>query len=187
MAQIEDQTITIAGTVGGPPELRFTPSGAAVCNFSMAVNHRRFDRQANQWVEDGTDWHRVTCWRQMAENVAESFNKGDRVIVWGRFKSRQFETREGQRITVWEVTADEIGHSCKFGTTTQKRPDRSGQQQSSGQRNQGGQYQQSSNEDPWGSGPEDQRNYGGGQQGQRTEDPWGAPPNSAGFADEPPF
>jgi single-strand DNA-binding protein len=172
---IEDQQLTIAGTVGGDPELRFTPSGAAVVNFSVAVNHRRFNKATQTWDEDGTDWWRCTAWRQPAENIAESFHRGDRVIVVGRVKSRQWETREGQKITSWEITVDEAGPSTKWATTVQNKADRTTapQGQYGGQQGgqQGGQYRQSAPpEDPWATSAPGQGSGGYG-----------------GFADEPPF
>jgi single-strand DNA-binding protein len=174
MAGIEDQQITIVGTVGGDPELKFTPSGAAVANFSVAVNHRRFDKQSNSWVEAGTDWHRITVWRQMAENVSESVRKGDRVLVAGRLASRSYQDRDGNNRTVWEITADEVAHSMKFATTVQNRAERN-QGQSQGQGYQQRRFQQSApQEDPWGSPPAPTATTAPGY-------------GNNGFADEPPF
>lgn len=201
---IEDQNLTIAGTVGGEVELRFTPSGAAVVNFSVAVNHRRFNRDSGQWEQTGTDWWRVNAWRQMAENIAESFNKGDRVLVFGKVASREWEDRNGggKRIA-WEITAEEVGHSCKFAPTSQRKAER----QQSGQQSDRGQYggrpsgqAEPPAEDPWATGggqQTNQPNYGnqGGNQRphdpqrQHAEDPWGTTPvtTGGGFDGEPPF
>lgn len=180
---IEDQNLTIAGTIGGEPDLKFTPSGSAVVNFSVAVNHRFFNKNTQQWEEKGTDWWRVNCWRQQAENVAESFKKGDRVIVFGKVASRQYETREGGKVTTWEITAEECAHSVKFNTTTQNRADRRQQAPRDDQSQYGGRG------GPQAPARADDRNAYAPQ-----DDPWGSPPpqttnygQSGGFADEPPF
>lgn len=146
---IEDQYLTIAGTVGGDPDLHFTPSGAAVCNLSVAVNHRRYNKGTGQWEEAGTDWWRVNIWRGLAENVAESVRKGDRVLVYGKVSSRRWEGRDGQQITSWEITAEEVGHSMKFATTVQNRAQRNqaGGQDGNQRQRQQGQYSQRSGTD----------------------------------------
>ena len=199
---IEDQQLTIAGTLGGDPELRFTPSGAAVVNFSVAVNPRYFDKQANEWREKGTDWWRCNAWRQMAENIAESFRKGDRVIVVGKVASRQFDTRDGQRVTTWELTVEDAGPSTKFATTTSRKAERNQQGQQQGGQSQG-QYggrgqavppradnrdAYAPKDDPWDQPYQDQPNYGRSAPPQ-AEDPWASTPPSTGggFLDEPPF
>lgn len=170
---IEDQQLTIVGRLGGDPDLKFTPSGAAVCNFSVAVDHRRMNTQTQQWETKSTDWHRCTAWRGQAENIAESFKKGDRVIVVGKLASRSYETREGGKGISWEITVDAAGPDTRFATTVQNRADR---QQAAPQNDQsqyggrGGPQASAPQDDPWGS-PPPQANYG----------------QSGGFADEPPF
>lgn len=173
-----DTPITIVGNIVADPELRFTPSGAAVVNFRVASTPRRFNSQTSQW-EDGEALF-LTCnvWRQAAENIAESLQKGMRVIVNGRLRQRSYETREGEQRTVYEIEADEVGPSLKFATAKVTRANR-------GSQNSGGQQ-----------APQGQGGFGGGQQqapqGAQTDDPWGAAPaaaNAGGFGgtDEPPF
>ena len=101
--------ITLIGNLTADPELRFTPSGAAVANFTVASTPRTFDRQTNEWRDGDAMFLNCAVWRQAAENVAESLQKGMRVIVSGRLKSRSYETREGEKRTVFEVDVDEIG------------------------------------------------------------------------------
>src|SRR5690625_719138 len=105
--------ITVVGNLTGDPELRFTPAGAAVANFTVASTPRNFDRQANEWRDGETLFLRCSIWRDAAENVAESLTKGMRVIVQGRLVQRSFETREGERRTVVELQVDEIGPSMR--------------------------------------------------------------------------
>jgi len=183
-----DTPITLVGNIVADPELRFTPSGAAVANFRVASTPRRFNSQTNQW-EDGEALF-LTCnvWRQAAENVAESLQKGMRVIVTGRLRQRSYETREGEQRTVFEVEVDEVGPALKFATAKVTRASRDGGGgggfQGGGQ--QGGGYQ---------GGGQAQGGYGGGQgRGQQNDDPWGSAPQaggSGGFGggmdDEPPF
>ncbi|RLY94776.1 single-stranded DNA-binding protein [Kocuria tytonicola] len=108
--------ITVVGNLTADPELRFTPSGAAVANFTVASTPRAFDRQANEWKDQETLFMRCSLWREAAENVAESLSKGTRVIVQGRLKARSYETREGERRTSQELEVDEIGPSMKYAT-----------------------------------------------------------------------
>ena len=103
-----DTVITIIGNITGDPELRFTPSGAAVANFTVASTPRAFDRQSNEWKDGETLFMRCSVWRDAAENVAESLNRGTRVIVSGRLKSRSYETKEGEKRTVIEMEVDEV-------------------------------------------------------------------------------
>ena len=123
-----DTPITIAGNLVADPELRFTPSGAAVANFRIASTPRTFNKDTNQW-EDG-DALFLTCniWRQAAENVAESLSKGMRVIVTGRLKQRSYQTKEGEQRTVFEVEVDEVGPSLKYATASVSRNPREGGQ-----------------------------------------------------------
>ena len=102
-----DTPITVVGNLVADPELRFIPSGAAVANFRIASTPRTFNRETNQWEDGEALFLTCNCWRQMAENVAESLQRGSRVIVQGRLKSRTFETKEGERRTVFELDVDE--------------------------------------------------------------------------------
>jgi single-strand DNA-binding protein len=170
-----DTTITVVGNLTADPELRFTPSGAAVANFTVASTPRIFDRQSSEWKDGEALFLRCNIWREAAENVAESLTRGSRVIVTGRLKQRSFETREGEKRTVFEVEVDEIGPSLRYATAKVNKASRSG----------GG-----------GGG------FGGGGAGggggnarpaaseSTNEDPWGSAPASGSFAggdDEPPF
>lgn len=190
-----DTPITVVGNIVADPELRFTPSGAAVANFRIASTPRRFNSQTNQW-EDGEGLF-LTCnvWRQAAENVAESLQKGMRVIVNGRLRQRSYETREGEKRTVYEVEVDEVGPSLKYATAKVARTNREGGGgggfQGGGQ--QGGGFQGGGQQGGYGGG-QSQGGYGGGQgRGQQNDDPWGSAPQaggSGGFGgmdDEPPF
>ena len=111
-----ETTITLVGNLTADPELRFTPSGAAVANFTVASTPRTFDRNTNEWRDGDAMFLNCAVWRQAAENVAESLQKGMRVIVQGRLKSRSYETREGEKRTVFEVDVDEIGPALKYAT-----------------------------------------------------------------------
>ncbi len=194
-----DTPITLIGNVVADPELRYTPSGAAVANFRVASTPRVFNRESNQW-EDG-DALFLTCniWREAAENVMESLSKGMRVIVQGRLRQRSYDTREGERRTVYEIEVDEVGPSLKFASAQVTRNPRSGGQgggggQGFGGGNQGGRGFGGGNQ----GGGQNQGNFGGqggrgGNQGfgggQPTEDPWNSAPQSGDFGggDEPPF
>jgi single-strand DNA-binding protein len=111
--------ITIVGNLTDDPELRFTPSGVAVAKFSVAVNRRQFDRQANEWKESGTDFHRVTAWRSLAENVAGTLTKGMRVIVVGDLRSRSWDDpKTNEKRYGWEVDASAVGPELAFATAT---------------------------------------------------------------------
>ena len=108
--------ITLVGNLTADPELRFTPSGAAVANFTVASTPRTFDRQTSEWKDGDAMFLNCSVWRQAAENVAESLTKGMRVVVQGRLKSRSYETREGERRTVFEVEVDEVGPSLRYAS-----------------------------------------------------------------------
>ncbi|MBX7448965.1 single-stranded DNA-binding protein [Mycolicibacterium sp. 018/SC-01/001] len=166
-----DTTITVVGNLTADPELRFTPSGAAVANFTVASTPRIYDRQSGEWKDGEALFLRCNIWREAAENVAESLTRGSRVIVTGRLKQRSFETREGEKRTVVEVEVDEIGPSLRYATAKVNKASRSG----------GG-----------GGG------FGGGGSSRGSEqprsgaqdDPWGSAPASGSFGgadDEPPF
>jgi len=100
--------IFIIGNLGRDPEMRYLPSGKPVTEFSVAVSHRSRDAQTGEWADDGTDWYRVTVWGDRAERAAEQFHKGNRVFVEGRFRSREFEARDGAKRTALEITADNV-------------------------------------------------------------------------------
>ena len=179
-----ETTITLVGNLTADPELRFTPSGAAVANFTVASTPRTFDRQTNEWRDGDAMFLNCAVWRQAAENVAESLQKGMRVIVQGRLRSRSYETREGERRTVFEVDVDEIGPALRYATAKVSRNASggggggqgggrpSGAPQGGGSQGGGG-----FGDDPWATG-------GGaaGNRPQQTSDPWATPQS-----DEPPF
>jgi single-strand DNA-binding protein len=121
-----DTVITVVGNLTGDPELRFTPSGAAVANFTVASTPRAFDRQSNEWKDGDTLFMRCSIWREAAENVAESLTKGTRVLVQGRLVQRSYETREGEKRTVVELQVDEIGPSLRYASAKVTRAQRSG-------------------------------------------------------------
>ncbi|MCL2735073.1 MAG: single-stranded DNA-binding protein [Propionibacteriaceae bacterium] len=125
-----ETVITIIGNLTGDPELRFTPSGAAVANFTVASTPRTFDRMSNEWKDGEAMFLNCSVWRQVAENVAESLTKGMRVIVQGRLKSRSYETQSGERRTVFEVEVDEIGPALRYATAKVSRNASSGNFQS---------------------------------------------------------
>src|SRR5690625_5560034 len=138
-----ETVITVVGNLTADPELRFTPSGAAVARSTVAATPRTFDRQANEWKDGETLFLRCSVWREAAENVAESLAKGMRVIVQGRLVQRSFETREGEKRTVVEMQVDEVGPSLRYATAQVTRTQRGGgfgqqQQPAGGQSN-----------DPW--------------------------------------
>lgn len=172
-----DTTITVIGNLTADPELRFTPSGAAVANFTVASTPRTFDRQSNEWKDGDTLFLRCSIWREAAENVAESLTKGTRVIVSGRLVQRSYETREGEKRTVYELQVDEVGPSLRYASAKVTRTQRSGG--GGGGFNGGG----------GGGGGFNQGGGGGGNQAQ--DDPWATPAGGGaaggGFSDEPPF
>jgi single-strand DNA-binding protein len=169
-----DTTITVVGNLTADPELRFTPSGAAVANFTVASTPRIYDRQSGEWKDGEALFLRCNIWREAAENVAESLTRGARVIVQGRLKQRSFETREGEKRTVVEVEVDEIGPSLRYATAKVNKASRSGG--GGGGFGGGG-----------GGGSRQPAQTTGGAGG---DDPWGSAPASGSFGggdDEPPF
>ncbi|HEY3468124.1 MAG TPA: single-stranded DNA-binding protein [Amycolatopsis sp.] len=166
-----DTVITVVGNLTSDPELRFTPSGAAVANFTVASTPRTLDRQSGEWKDGEALFLRCNIWRQAAENVAESLTRGARVVVQGRLKQRSFETKEGEKRTVVELEVDEIGPSLRYATAKVNKVSRGGG---------GGDF--------GGGGGGGNRGGGGGMP---ADDPWGsAPPaggGGGGFSDEPPF
>ncbi|GAA2564919.1 single-strand DNA-binding protein [Neomicrococcus aestuarii] len=121
-----ETVITVIGNLTSDPELRFTPSGSAVANFTIASTPRTFDRQSNEWKDGEALFLRASVWREAAENVAETLTKGMRVIAQGRLKSRSYETKEGERRTVMELEVEEIGPSLRFASAKVSRAQRSG-------------------------------------------------------------
>ena len=111
-----ETTVTIIGNLTADPELRFTPAGAAVANFTVASTPKRFDKQSGEWKDGDALFLRCNIWRQPAENAAETLTRGMRVIVTGRLRQRSFETREGEKRTVVELEADEVGPSLRYAT-----------------------------------------------------------------------
>lgn len=170
-----ETVITVVGNLTADPELRFTPSGAAVANFTVAATPRTFDRQSGEWKDGDALFMRCNVWRQAAENVAETLTRGMRVMVSGRLRQRSFETREGEKRTVVELEVDEVGPSLKYATAKVNKVSRG-----SGGGGFGG--------DSGGGGGGGSRGGSGG--GGGYDDPWGsAPPAGSGPAadDEPPF
>ena len=149
-----EPTLTIVGNLTADPEMRFTPSGAAVASFTIASTPRTFDRQANQFRDGETLFMRCSIWRDAAENVAESLTKGMRVIATGRLVQRSFTTREGENRTVVEMQVDEIGPSLKYAKAQVARVQRSeAPQQSQQSRGSWSAPAGGSDADPWGQAP----------------------------------
>lgn len=142
-----DTTITVIGNLTADPELRFTPAGAAVANFTVASTPRTYDRNKNEWIDGDALFMRCNIWRDAAENAAESLTRGSRVIVSGRLKQRSYETREGEKRTVVELEVDEIGPSLKYATAKVNKADR----KSGGARTTSAST--TAQDDPWGSPP----------------------------------
>ena len=186
-----ETTITVIGNLTNDPELRFTPSGSAVANFTIASTPRTFDRQSNEWKDGETLFLRAAVWREAAENVAESLTKGMRVIVSGRLKSRSYETKEGEKRTVIELEVDEIGPSLRYANAKVNRTQRSGGQGGFGGGNSGGGF---GGGNPGGNqGGNSGGGWGGGNQQAAQDDPWATPGVSSaggwgnGPDSEPPF
>lgn len=192
-----EPVITIVGNLTADPELRFTASGQAVSNFTVASTPRSFNRQSNEWTDGEALFVRCSVWRESAENVAESLTKGARVIVQGRLRARTFETRDGDQRTNWELDVDEVGPSLRFATAQVTRTPRGGGSQGGFGGGQGG--GQFNNPPQQGGG-----GYGGGQPqggnggwgggnpgGPGNQDPWGGATSSGAWDtprnDEPPF
>ncbi|GES31545.1 single-stranded DNA-binding protein [Streptomyces angustmyceticus] len=192
-----ETVITVVGNLVDDPELRFTPSGAAVAKFRVASTPRTFDRQTNEWKDGESLFLTCSVWRQAAENVAESLTRGTRVVVQGRLKQRSYEDREGVKRTVYELDVEEVGASLKNATAKiTKTSGRGGQGGGFG----GGQQGGGQGGGGWGGGP------GGGQQGgggAPADDPWATNGpagggqqgggggwgggSGGGYSDEPPF
>lgn len=203
-----DTVITVIGNLTADPELRWTQSGAAVADFTVASTPRTYDRNAGEWRDGDTLFMRCSVWRETAENVAESLRKGMRVIVQGRLTQRSYDTQQGERRTVVELQVDEVGPSLRRARAqvTRTAPSGGGGYQSDNRGQQGG-YQQGGYQQAASQGG----GYGGGQQGGygqggtnygaqgganygaptggSPEDPWRTAPSggSTSFGDEPPF
>jgi single-strand DNA-binding protein len=175
-----DTVITVVGNLTADPELRFTPSGAAVANFTVASTPRTFDKNTNEWKDGEALFLRCSVWRQAAENVAESLTRGTAVIVQGRLKQRSYETKEGEKRTVYELDVDEIGPSLKWATAKVTKASRGG--------GGGGGYGSGGGGSFNGGG-----NAGGGGASSGGDDPWatsapaGGGSSGGGWSDEPPF
>jgi len=175
-----ETVITLVGNLVDDPELRFTPSGAAVASFRLASTPRTYDRQTSEFKDGESLFLTCSVWRQAAENVAESLQRGTRVIVSGRLKQRSYETREGEKRTVYEVDVDEVGPSLRSATAKVTRAQRSGAGGFGG-------------DDPWSSGGSggaggqggDQSQGGGRSQSRQSGEEGGN--QSRGSSDEPPF
>ena len=164
-----DTPITIVGNLVADPELRFTASGQPVASFRIASTPRVMDKATNEWKDGDSLFLTVNVWRQQAESVTESLQRGMRVIVTGRLKQRSYETKEGEKRTVFEVEADDVGPSLLRASAKITRAER----RSDGYGGQGGGGQQASGQAPPAKAA-----------ASRTEDPWAS---SAGYSDEPPF
>lgn len=155
-----DINVTVVGNLTNDPELRFTPSGAAVASFTVASSSRYMDKQTNEWKDGDPTYLRCSVWRQYAENVAESLTKGTRVIVSGKLKQRSYETREGEKRTVMEIEVEDVGPALRYATAKVNRVQRAAG---------GGGFSE-----------------GGGGASMPVDDPWATGAPSANF-DEPPF
>src|SRR5690349_9278606 len=163
-----ETVITVVGNLTADPELRFTPSGAAVASFTIASTPRTFDRNSNEWKDGEALFLRCSIWRQAAENVAESLTRGMRVIASGRLKQRSYETREGEKRTVIELDVDEVGPSLRYASAKVNKTQRGSS--GGGFGGSGGGAAAGAADDPWSSAPA----AGGGD-------------SSGGFSDVPPL
>ena len=173
-----DTQITIVGNLVDDPQLRYTPTGNAVANFRVASTPRFMDRATNEWKDGDSLFLSCNVWRQAAENVAESLQRGMRVIVQGRLRQRSYETKEGEKRTVYEVEVDEVGPSLRNASAKVTKSTRS----TGGFGGGGGAP----------AGPGGQGGYGGGGGGRPADDPWasdarGGSAGDGGYTDEPPF
>ena len=184
-----DTQITIVGNLVDDPELRFTPNGQAVAKFRVASTPRYRDQQSGEWKDGESLFLTCNVWRQAAENVAESLQRGMRVIVQGRLRQRSYETREGEKRTVYEIEADEVGPSLKNATAKVNKTQRQG----------GGGFGGGGQGGGFGGGQGGYGGGGGGGQGGggvgggggggggQADDPWATGGGGGGFSDDPPF
>ena len=170
---MNETIITVVGNLTADPELRYTQSGLAVANFTIASTPRNFDRASNEWKDGEALFLRASCWREFAEHVAGSLTKGTRVVATGRLKQRSYETKEGEKRTSIELDVDEIGPSLRYANASVTRAPSSGG---------GGGGSRGAVEEPWGASS----NAGGGQSGASGSggDVWGAP---GAYSDDTPF
>jgi single-strand DNA-binding protein len=184
-----ETTITVVGNLTDDPELRFTPSGAAVAKFRVASTPRTMDRQSGEWKDGEPLFLQCNVWRDAAEHVAESLQRGARVIVQGRLRQRSYETREGEKRTVYELEVDEIGPSLRYATAKVQKMSRSG--------GSGGGFGASSG-GGGGNRPASSPAGGSAGGGSNFDDPWataapasgarsGGGASNSSFDDEPPF
>jgi single-strand DNA-binding protein len=184
-----DTQITIVGNLVEDPNLRFTPSGQAVATFRIASTPRFLDKQTNEWKDGESLFLTCNVWRQAAENCAESLQRGMRVIVQGRLKQRSYETKEGEKRTVYEVEVDEVGPSLRNATAKVNKTQRQGGGFGGGG---GGGYNSGGGGGGYNSGGGGGGGYGGGGgggygggQSAPADDPWAT--GGGGFSDDPPF
>jgi single-strand DNA-binding protein len=177
-----DTQITITGNLVADPELRFTPSGQPVATFRVASTPRFLDKSTNEWKDGDSLFMTCNVWRQAAENVAESLQRGMRVILSGRLKQRSYETKEGEKRTVYEIEVDDVGPSLRNASAKVAKVARSGGGFDGGQ---GGGGQGGGRPSYSGGSGGSQGGSGGGSRGAEA-DPW-ASDSSGGFSDEPPF
>jgi single-strand DNA-binding protein len=168
-----ETVVTLVGNLVDDPELRFTPSGAAVANFRVASTPRTYDRQSGEWKDGESLFLSCSVWRQAAENVAESLQRGMRVIVQGRLKSRSYDDREGNKRTVFEIDVDEVGPSLRSATAKVTKAMRSGPGGEGGGGGFGGGGGGGGNQNQGGG-------FGGGQGGAPQNDPWATPQGGGG-------
>ena len=173
--------ITVVGNLTDDPDLRFTPNGAAVANFTVASTPRTFDRQTNEWKDGEAMFLRCSIWRQAAENVAETLQRGARVIVQGRLRQRSYETREGEKRTTFELEVDEIGPSLRYATAKVTKTTRQG---GSYRRRPGRPGRRERRKAAPTRGHRRHRPVAASSSSAPANDPWAAP---AGGSDEPPF
>ena len=193
-----ETVITVVGNLTADPELRFTPNGAAVANFTVASTPRTFDRQTNEWKDGEALFLRCSVWREAAENVAESLTKGMRVIVQGRLRARSYDDRDGNRRTSWELDVDEVGPALRFATAKVTRAQRGGGGGGGfGGGQQGGGFGGApagggfgGNNDGGFGGAQQGGGWGGQQQGggqAAPQDPWSGGGWDTPSSNEPPF
>ena len=172
-----DIVITVVGNLTNDPELRFTPSGAAVASFTIASNSRYLDKATNEWKDSEPVYMRCSVWRQYAENVAESSTRGTRVIATGRLKQRSYDNRDGQKVTVMEMEVDDVGPALRTATAKVTKVARGGGG-FGGEGGFGGGSAPAGNDDPWAGGA-----GGGGNAPAGGGGSWGG----GNSYDEPPF
>ena len=168
--------ITVVGNLTADPELRYTQSGLAVANFTIASTPRNFDRASNEWKDGEALFLRASCWREFAEHVAGSLTKGTRVVATGRLKQRSYETKEGEKRTSIELEVDEIGPSLRYANASVTRAPSSG--------GGGGGGSRGAVEEPWGASSSSGGGQGGGASNSGGGDVWGAP---GAYSDDTPF